>query len=117
MKDELRAPLPLVTDAQADEALHELIETTRSVAEARGAMVKAEAMLKHIKSVYTLKSSMTSVQAREHDATASPAYKRAIEDHVDAVIRFEELKAKRENCVMVIEMWRSAQANLRAARI
>lgn len=117
MKDELRAPLPLVTDEQADNALHELIETTREIAEARGAVVKAEAMLKHIKAVHTLKSSLTSFQAREAEATASPHYKRAIEDHTDAVIRFEELKAKRENCVMTIEMWRSAQANLRAARI
>jgi hypothetical protein len=107
----------LISDDQADDALHSLLDNAREVALARGAVVRCEAMLKHVKAIYTLRSNMTSFTAKEAEAMASHAYRQAIDDHADAVVAFEELKAKRENCIMTIEMWRSAQANLRAARI
>lgn len=103
----------IVTDEDADTALHELLDTVGEIAEARGDEKRLEAMLRHVKAVQTAFSSASSFQARENDGYASKDYAAAIDAYRGAVVRHETIKAKRENAFMVLEMWRTIQASKR----
>lgn len=108
---------PVVTDEEAEEALHALIQSTDRIAQARARVVKADAMLKHVKAVAASLSAASSVQARENEALASKQYKTAIEELAEATFEFERAKSQRENNLAIIEAWRTASSNARAARI
>jgi hypothetical protein len=108
-------PQVIVSDQQVEAALDLL--ATDEVAFARGEMIFAEGMIKHIRALEMVRSDAGSAAAREREAEASDRYKGAIDTMRDAAIRLETAKARREHAVMVIEVWRSQQATRRIGHV
>jgi hypothetical protein len=107
---------PVVSDKDAEEALHRLSASVDKIAKARGEMERTAHMIKHIKAVMiTLEDG--AVGLREAKALASNRYLKAVEAYTEAVIAFEAAKAERENDILILECWRTSSSNMRAARI
>jgi hypothetical protein len=107
----------IVTDDMVSDAVHQLSESIIPIGEAKGRMVKAEAMLRHVKAVNMSFSPENAVTAQERDAYASNAYRDAIQEFTNATVAFEILKAEREFATQIISIWQSQNANMRALRV
>lgn len=108
-------PRRIVSEEDVHEAVDVLRRTVRPIGVARGKMVAAEAMLRHIKAVEMGFSDERAITAQERDAYASNRYRQAIEAMRDATVEFETLKAEREAAEMVIEVFRTTSATERAS--
>jgi hypothetical protein len=100
---------------RAEAAVRFLADTAMEYGVSRAEVVKAEAMLRHIKALAMKSSGENSAAAQEREAYASGTYKLAIDDLFDATKIAEVLKAKREAAIARIDYWRSVNSNQRAA--
>ncbi|MGG5812561.1 hypothetical protein [Falsiroseomonas sp. CW058] len=112
---EALAAARIVSEEEAHDAMEVLRRTIAPIGVARGDMVRAEAMLRHIKSLEMTFSDERSTSAQERDAYASDRYRDAIDAYRSATVSFETLKAERETASMVIEVYRTQRASERAA--
>ncbi len=115
--EDLRPNAPVVTEDEVSEALYRLATSADEIAIARGDMVRAEYMVKRMKAIIMQESDEKSAAMREAEAMASDKMLDAIDKMVEAIIRFERLKAERESNALTVEAWRTSQATIRAARI
>lgn len=106
-----------VTEADVDNALDFLLSSAPQIGAAHADMVKANAMLRHVKALVMKTSNAGSAAAQERDAYAHQNYLDAINDEFEAVKAFHTLKAKREAASATIEAWRTMNANMRATRL
>jgi len=100
---------------RAAKATEYLIDTAAEIAAAKADLVRAEAMLRVVKSLVMKASDERSAAAQERDAYASEEYRRAVDDLAEATKAYEKLRASREAAQAQIEFWRSYNANQRAA--
>ncbi len=107
----------LVTDEQVDEALHNLNDGVAAIAAARARAVKAEHMLKHVKSYLIAQSHAKSLQNRENEAMADPRFIEAVEELSQATHDYELERARRGVWELIIEVWRTASANQRQVKL
>lgn len=112
--DELKVKR-FVTEEEVHDALETLRRTARPLGEARGRAMAAEARLRHVKAIEMKFSRVHGTSAQEREAYASPRYVEAIEEMERAVAKHEMLKAERETASIVIEMFRTQEATLRAS--
>lgn len=99
----------------AQNATQYLVDSAPEIGEAKASLVRAEAMLRHIKALAMKASDERTASGQEREAYASANYSEAIEAVYEASKRFETLKAKREAASARIDLWRSMNANQRAA--
>lgn len=107
----------MITEDMVEEALHQLAESIIPIGEAKGRVVKAEHMLKHVRAANMLFSGENAISAQERDALASNQYRAAIEEYSSATIQYEILKAQREHADRVISVFQTQSSNLRSMKV
>lgn len=105
------------SEADAEKAVQWLIENAQAIADARADRWKAEEMLKPTKALVMAEHADKPVNAQEREALCSRQYQDALERAAEAVKADELFRARVKAAEMKIEVWRSQQANLRAARV
>ena len=105
-----------LSDERIEKALEFLTHSAKDYAEAKGLRVWLEHKIKTHKSAAFL-ANEGSVAEREARAYVSDEYRSATDALRDAIVDEEKLRALRVAAEAKIEVWRSTQANLRAANI
>lgn len=100
---------------RAEKATEYLVDSSRPIGAAKAAVVKAEAMLRHVKALAMRKTGETSAAAQEREAYASDLYVGAIDALFETTKLFETLKADREAAQAVIAFFQTLSANERGA--
>jgi hypothetical protein len=105
----------IVTDDNVHEALKYLALDPHPIALARKDVTDAETNAKTIFARLLLASKQTSVATKEADATQDPDYLEAKANENTAIFDLERHKRRTAAAEMLIEVWRSENANVRAA--
>lgn len=109
--------MKIVREEEVHKSLEFLRDNAEALALAKQRAIRAEHMLKHTEALCFKGSDKTSADARRADARTDERYlSAAIEDAV-AAGELAKLYALREAASMLIEAWRSEQANYRAMKI
>lgn len=106
----------MISEADVQASVDYLFESADKAAQARADRHALTEGLKRIKALEMQKVG-GAVSAQERDALASEAYKVAIDGLREAVYQDEKLRALRDAHAARIEMWRTAQATMRAMKI
>lgn len=104
----------LVSDERLEKALRYLITSVDEYADAIATLAGLEKNEKSLIATLMKASGQTSAAAQEREAYASEEYKIHVAGLVEAVRRKATLNAKRQAEELLIELWRSEQANNRA---
>jgi len=109
----------MIDEARRDKALQYLIETDVDAAKARAYMVGLDKQEKVILGLEILNQKGKPGTAPEKDGIArnSQEYKAWLEDYENAVADYETYRNRRHTADLVIEMWRSENANRRQGKI
>jgi hypothetical protein len=102
----------LISDERAQKALVYLAETDESCADAKADMERAEFKAKAVKNETFLHSTGT-VAERQAFAECSVAHREALDDYFGAIRRYSAIANKRETERIVMDTWRTVQANRR----
>lgn len=105
----------IVNDDTVSKALQYLAEDPHPIALARKDLTDAETNTKTVYSRLLLVSKQNSVAAKEADALQDPDYLQAKDAENGALLELERHKARTKAAEMICEIWRSEQANVRAA--
>ena len=104
----------LISDQAIEEALNYLATSVEITAAARANRIRTEFVRKQTRAMLMLRSPESSAAMREAWAESHVDYKAACEQEAQAVEADEWHRAKRNQCDMVIEAWRTEQASNRA---
>src|SRR5690348_13227121 len=104
----------IVTEHQVSAALEYLADDPHPIAVAKKSVTDAENETKRIFARVFLASD-GSVDARKAHAEIDPTYISAKERESDAIQSLERHKARTKSAEMIIEVWRSENANARVA--
>jgi hypothetical protein len=109
----------IVSEDRVEKALSLLAQTDLEYAHWRGQVMRAEFLFDSAKALAfkELKGQGLGVEESKQLAITTDAVKTAHEEHVKCVVEFEKLKARRKREEMVIEVWRSLNANRRVGTI
>lgn len=109
----------LITEAMAQAAFDWLASNSDEIAQARGALIRAEYRTKKVWAKQFLEAT-GSVDVRKATATCSEIYYGACDAHAEAEAHWEKMKDQRNKYELLIEAWRTQQSNergiMRAAR-
>jgi hypothetical protein len=104
----------IVSDKNVTDALTYLADDPHPIARARKALTDAEGRSKQtFARIFLCESG--SVDARKAAAEVHTAYQEAKAEEAEAVLEFERHKSRVRAAEMIIEIWRSENANARAA--
>lgn len=106
----------MIEESERDRALDYLANTDAACAKAKSLMLGLEARDKTILATEIM-GRVGTVQEKEAAARTSAAYLKWIEDYENAVLEYEILKNRRTRAVLVVECWRSENANRRQAGV
>jgi len=104
-------------DKRIEEALTYLTETDEEYGRLKGHKAGLEHRLKVCRATETLKAEGKSMAERECRALASEPYKVMVNIYEDCVIDLEIMGAKRKKEELVIDVWRTINANQRRGNI
>lgn len=107
----------MIDQVRAEKALDYLAHSDEMCAKARSYMLGLERQEKTILSIEILKSQGSSVQEREAQARTSENYKDWMVKYEGAVYDFEVLRNRRTTAELLIEFWRSLNANRRGGNV
>lgn len=105
-----------ISDKRAEAALGYLVSTDESCAQEKAGQERAEFKAKAIKDAL-FRRLEGSVADRQAEAGSSPEYATAMGEYFAAMTRYEHTRNKRQTEALVIEVWRSVQANQRKGNI
>lgn len=105
----------IVNDDTVSKALQYLAEDPHPIALAKKDVTDAENGAKGAYARAFLESKGSSADARKADAEVSAHYFVAKDKEAEAILSFERHRARVKAAEMIIEVWRSEQANVRAA--
>ncbi len=108
-------PNELVPDSAVQSALEYLACEPHPVAIAKGELVRAENLRKKTRSLGFINSNKKTVAEREADSETTAAYEAACNQEAAAVEKYETERARVTWATTITELWRSVQANSRAA--
>lgn len=103
-----------VTDRNVSDALHYLAEDPHPLAVARFNLTKAENKTRETYAALYLTTQGT-VKERESLTESDPAFKATREAEADCVLAFERHRSRVKAAEMLLEVWRTENANARAA--
>jgi len=106
----------MIDQQRAEKALDFLAHTDESCAKARSYMLGLEKNEKTILSIEILKVDGTQ-QHKESIARTSQPYVDWVKQYQEAVYDFEILRNRRGTAELIVEAWRSVNANRRAGNI
>ena len=104
----------LIGPDKVEAALNFLATASDDIAAARAMRLKAEYTRKRTKAELIRRANESSALMRDAWAETHPEYQRACEAEVEAVRADEYLRDRRNTAEVLIEAWRSEQANQRA---
>jgi hypothetical protein len=104
----------MISDEKLEAALRYLAETDREAAGARAQRLRAEFARERLRARLTLASNETSDTKRRAWAETQPEYEEACDAEAGAVEEDEFLRNKRNTANVIVEAWRSENANRRA---
>lgn len=106
----------MISEDRMETALNFLATTDSEYAQWCGQVMRSEFMLEAAESTaYAMLDG--SVEDRKKAAKLAEPVKKAQEDHVQAVVARETLRAQRKRAELTIEVWRSMNANRRAGNV
>jgi hypothetical protein len=100
-----------------DKALKFLVETDEVAAKAKAYMIGLDKQEKTILAIELLKTKGATAQERDAVARASEPYAQWLKKYEESVYDFEKLRNERNSEELVVECWRSENANRRAGNI
>ncbi len=106
----------LVSEDRLEKALSYLAQTDEACAEAKAHVLRTEHLAK-VAEALAFKATEGPVELRKQIARLAGPSREAWEAHFQAVVAYETLRAKREKEVLVIETWRSLNANQRKGNV
>lgn len=104
-----------VSDKNVSDALTYLAADPHPIAEARFRLTMAENEAKTVYAELFLKSDGANIKTRECEAESHPAYQQAKQAEANAVLEFERHRSRVKAAEMLIEVWRTENANARRA--
>jgi len=104
----------LITDDMIESALQYLSTASEPTAASRAMRLRKEFSRKRIRAKLILEAPEKTAGLREAWAEAHPAYERACEEEIEAVEADEYYRSERSKADIIVEAWRSEQANQRA---
>ena len=107
----------VVPDARVDKAMCFLAETDLEVAEWKGAVLRTEFMAKSAEALSVYKSLRVRWRIASKGRASMSNVKKVWRSTSWRWSEHETLKARREREVLVIDLWRSVNANRRAANV
>ena len=107
--------MSIVSEKNVSDALAYLAIDPHPIALARKDVTDAENAAKNAHAVAFLESKGTSADARKADAECSQEYIEAKGDEASALLDLERHKARVKAAEMLISVWQSENANMRAA--
>lgn len=106
----------MVSEQEMERALRWMATTDTEFADWRVQTLRTEYMAEVAEAmVYKLMEG--SIEDRKKAAKASPEVKKAMDEHFAAVRGYEVLKAQRKSAELLIETWRSVNANRRVGNV
>ena len=105
----------IVSEKNVSDALSYLADDPHPVAEARHRLTVAETNAKTIYSRLILASSCSTVATKEAEAMQDVDYLQAKSEEASALLDLERHKARVKAADMLISVWQSEGANIRAA--
>ncbi len=108
----------IVSDDRVDRAMQFLATTDLQCASAKSMVLRTEFMAKHTEAlVYKSLGNEGSVEDRKQAMRIDERVVKAWDEHFNAVRDYEAVKARREREVLVVDLWRSTNANRRAGNL
>lgn len=104
----------IVTEKNVSDALAYLADDPHPLALARKDVTDGENKSKRLYA-RAFMDAQGSVEARKASAETDPEYSTAKDDEAEAIFRLERHKARTKAAEMLIEVWRTENANIRAA--
>lgn len=105
-----------ITDERAEKALRFLAETDAECGELRAETERAEFKAKAIKDAIFRHAEGTVAERTAH-AGASDEYREAMDDYFACLSRYDAMKNKRGTEAIVLDTWRTIQANQRRGNV
>lgn len=104
-------------DAKLDEAMDYLAKTDLPCAKAKALVEFLAESRKSVKADLYLSAAGSSSAEREQMAYADDAYKDHLEKYQAAIYDYELMRNRRERAKLIVEVWRTKQANQRKGNI
>ncbi|MGB2075075.1 MAG: hypothetical protein ACPHYE_07605 [Henriciella sp.] len=105
-----------ISTEEVDRALQFIRDNALALAEAKGAQVSAQHLLKHVLAVEMCKHDGP-ISKADMLAKASQAYVDAIDREMNATIEYEKLRGLINAADKKIEVWRTQESNVRAGKL
>ena len=107
----------LITDDMVQDALNHLALSSEGEASARAMRERLDFDRKQVRSANVLQAHhMSSATMREAWAETQSNYIEACTRFCDAIERDELMRSKRNTCIVIIDAWRTQNANERAGK-
>ena len=107
--------MSMPSETTTGDALRYLAETDLEFGQLEGAKDSGEYLLKHHIARLGLESGEKSAAAQNTQALATDDYVRLVEDLTQTAAEFYAMRAKRKTASLIIDVWRSYNANRRVA--
>ena len=107
----------ITSEERARQAIKFLATTDEQAATAKAYLQELEKKEKTIIGLQILESKAKTNPEKEAEARNSEAYKQWQKDYHDAVYNFELVRNKRNTEALIIEIWRSENANRRVGNV
>jgi len=104
----------MIDEAERDKSLAYLASTDNACAKAKSLMLGLEAKEKTILATEVLGLAGT-IQEKDARARTSDSYLKWIADYENSVYEYEIMKNRRTRAMLIVECWRSENANRRQA--
>lgn len=108
--------MALLTDEQVQAAFDWLHQNSDVIGATRATVIRTKYRVERVKARLTLASFESSDAKRRAWAESQEEYAAACEAHADAEGRWAALQDEKEKCGLIIEAWRSINANERGMR-
>lgn len=105
-----------ISDDRLESALAYLASTDKEVADLKANVARSDYLAK-VRESFAFKAADGNNEERKHEARTADDVQAAWEKHFVAIADHEKLRAKRETEILVIETWRSLNANRRQGAI
>ncbi len=102
----------MISEEDVEQALHFISENAATHAAAKGRIKGLEHRFK-VAEAQGFKDATGSAEARKMEARLTPAYTALVQEHDGAWYEFQKLETDLEYARLVIDVWRTEQANKR----
>lgn len=108
--------MDLIPDARCSKALHYLADSDEECALLKTDVLRKEYVLDLAKKRVFLVAD-GNIEERKATAECSADVQAAVEAHLKATVAFERVRAKRATEAMIVDTWRSVNANRRSGNV